>query len=75
MQSKKRKNTDIKKDILPALEGTFPDNIVELLISFDESYLQDIYPSLKMKLSRLKGSELSYERDAEGGRDRIGDPG
>ncbi len=66
MQSKKRKNTDIKKDILAALEGTFPDNIVELLISFDESYLQDIYPSLKMKLSRLKGSELSYERDAEG---------
>ena len=51
MQSKKRKNTDNRKDVLAALRGAFPDDIVELFISFDESYLQDIYPSLKLKLS------------------------
>ena len=67
MHSKKRKATDIKKDILAAIEGAFPDDIVEMSISFDESYLRESYPGLKIKLSRIEGAELSYERDAAGG--------
>ena len=67
MHNKKRKAANIGKDILDAIHKAFPNGIVEMSIRFDESYLRDIYPKLKMELSRIEGAELSYERDAKGG--------
>lgn len=58
--------TDIRQEILEAIEKAHPDNIVEMSIGFDESYLRDNYPKLKKALSQIEGTELSYERDAEG---------
>lgn len=60
-------DTDIRKDVVEAIDRAFPEGVVDMTIDFDESYLVDVYPKLTAKLSRIKGAALLYERGPDGG--------
>ena len=62
----KGRATDVRLDRLEAIRKAHPDNTVKMMIGSDESYLRGVYPKLKEALSEIYGTELSYERDAEG---------
>ena len=64
MRNRTHRDTDIRKDILLAIDKAFPDGIVEDTRDPDEEdYLGELYPKLRQELSRVKGAAILYERD------------
>lgn len=63
---KKRTAGGIGRDILDAIRKAHPYDTVEKPIGFDESYLKSVYEKLEKALSEIDGTELGYERDADG---------
>jgi len=68
--------TDIRPDIVAALENAFPFDKVERVYSSEdeESYLFDLYPKVRRDLGRIKGGHIVYERPPEGDREWAEDP-
>jgi len=62
--------TDIRPDIVAALETAFPFDKVERVYSSEdaESYLLELYPKIRHDLGRIKGGHILYERPPEGDR-------
>jgi hypothetical protein len=54
--------TQISKGILDLLHQTFPEEVVEMTVTAEESYLADVYPKLTAKLWKIRGAVLLYER-------------
>ena len=68
--------TDIRPDIVAALEKAFPFDIVERVFSREdeERYLVELYPKVRHGLGRIKGGHILYERPPEGNREWAEDP-
>jgi len=56
----------LRKDIQEALERLWPSRVVELSIDFEDSWFVKPRPKLTHALRSLKGSQLLFEREAEG---------
>jgi len=68
--------TDIRPDIVAALEKTFPFDKVERVYSSkdEESYLIELYPKVRHDLGRIKEGHILYERPPEGNQEWAEDP-
>jgi len=67
MRKKTPTNTNIRNDILEAIDRAFPGKIVEDTRDPDEEdYLCELYPRLQGELSRINGAAILYERDPSG---------
>jgi hypothetical protein len=60
------RRAQVPKDIMKALRRAWPDGVIEM-IDLDEVPAWGAYSALKLRLLRISGSELVYEREAEGG--------
>jgi hypothetical protein len=50
-----------------AIDGIWPDGIVEMSFDADESYFFEIHPRLSRALGRIRNTRLVCEREADGG--------
>jgi hypothetical protein len=68
--------TDLRPDIVAALEKAFPFDKVERVYSSEdeESYLIELYPKVRHNLGRIRGGHIVYERPPEGNREWAEDP-
>ncbi len=57
---------EVPKGIVEAIQRAWPDGVVEM-IDLDKVPVWGSYSALKARLARIAGSELVYEREAEGG--------
>lgn len=53
-----------------AIDEAFPDGVIEMPCSADESWFAAKYPAVQQALAGLAGTALLYERDADGEVDR-----
>ena len=56
----------LRKDIQEAIERLWPSRVVELSVDFEDSWFVKPRPKLTRALRSLKGSQLLFEREAEG---------
>ena len=70
MAKKKAHQTNIRADIVRAIDEAFPDAVVGMPSPLEETYLWGVYLRLVGSLSQFKGAELLYERGPEGSRER-----
>lgn len=57
---------EVPKDIVEAIRRAWPDGVVDM-IDLDEVPAWGSYSALSARLSRVSGSDLLYEREADGG--------
>lgn len=55
-----------RKDIQEAIERLWPNGLVELSVDYEDSWFVKLQPKLTRALRSLKGSQLLFEREAEG---------
>lgn len=56
----------LRKDIQEAIERLWPSRVVELSVDFEDSWFVKPRPKLTRALRSLEGSQLLFEREAEG---------
>lgn len=56
----------LRKGIQEAIERLWPSRVVELSVDFEDSWFVKPRPKLTRALRSLKGSQLLFEREAEG---------
>ena len=62
-----RRDTSLRRDVQEAVDRIWPDGIVEMPLDPDESYFIELHPKLSRALSRIRNTDLVYEREADGG--------
>ncbi len=60
------RRAELPKYLMDAIERAWPESVVEM-IDLDEAPLRKACGTLKVRLSRIPGSDLVFERDAAGG--------
>lgn len=55
-----------RKDIHKAIERLWPNGLVELSVDFEDSWFVELQPKVTHALRSLKGSQLLFEREAQG---------
>ena len=70
MAKRRARQTNIRADIVRAIDEAFPDAVVGMPPPLEQTYLWGIYLELVGSLSQLKGAELLYERGPEGSRNQ-----
>jgi hypothetical protein len=55
-----------RKDFQKAIERLWPNGLVELSVDYEDSWFVKLQPKVTRALRSLKGSQLLFEREAEG---------
>jgi len=55
-----------RKDIQEAIERLWPNGLVELNVDYEDSWFVKLQPKLTRALRSLKGSQMLFEREAQG---------
>jgi hypothetical protein len=57
----------LRKDVEEAIGRLWPDGMVTMNVDYEDSWFLAVQPKLARAWNRLKGAQLIFEREAEGG--------
>ncbi len=61
-----KQDAGLRKDVLETIKRVWPEGVVEIKFDSEESYFWDIHVRLTRALNSIKGSDLLFEREAQG---------
>jgi len=67
MKKGRRPHTDLPAAILDAIRQAWPEGVIDLPDESDDAPFSQLYPDLKVALSRIRGGAVLYEREPRGG--------